>query len=344
MKLSICIPTYNRPQHLPNCLNSIYLAKKNCNLDFEVCVSDNGSDYDVKKIIDDYKIKFDITLNVNKENLGYHPNLLKTISISKGEFVWAIGDDDLLLPNSLKKIEELFKKYNDIDFFCVNSCNLDYKYLSNFKKPFDTKNLPQNMETFSKKRENLKCNFWDLIDYKIVFDFLNLNCLNIYKRQMWLDNVSCVDQELLKDRRPWSNFDNTHAHLKIYANAFKNSKVFFNSEPLTVNLFGVREWAPMYPFIEVVRLPEALDYYRSKGLGFTKYFINKNYALRNFSNYLFKILISGKEGGLNYVNFYRHVFLNLFYPNVYMSFFYFLFRKIKNLFKKKIEKKIEKQT
>ena len=174
MKLSICIPTYNRPQHLPNCLNSIYLAKKNCNLDFEVCVSDNGSDYDVKKIIDDYKIKFDITLNVNKENLGYHPNLLKTISISKGEFVWAIGDDDLLLPNSLKKIEELFKKYNDIDFFCVNSCNLDYKYLSNFKKPFDTKNLPQNMETFSKKRENLKCNFWDLIDYKIVFDFLNV--------------------------------------------------------------------------------------------------------------------------------------------------------------------------
>ena len=33
MKLSICIPTFNRPSQLPNCLNSIYIAKKNSNLD-----------------------------------------------------------------------------------------------------------------------------------------------------------------------------------------------------------------------------------------------------------------------------------------------------------------------
>ena len=69
MKLSICIPTYNRPNQLPNCLNSIYIAKKNTNLDFEVCVSDNGSNYDVQKIIDDYKDKFKIVLNINKVRL-----------------------------------------------------------------------------------------------------------------------------------------------------------------------------------------------------------------------------------------------------------------------------------
>ena len=28
MKLSICIPTYNRPYYLENCLNSIVIAKK----------------------------------------------------------------------------------------------------------------------------------------------------------------------------------------------------------------------------------------------------------------------------------------------------------------------------
>ena len=41
-KLSICIPTYNRPGQLPNCLNSICIAKANSNLDFDVCISDNG--------------------------------------------------------------------------------------------------------------------------------------------------------------------------------------------------------------------------------------------------------------------------------------------------------------
>ena len=51
MDLSICIPTYNRPNQLPNCLNSIYLAKKNCNFKFEVCISDNASDYNVIEVV-----------------------------------------------------------------------------------------------------------------------------------------------------------------------------------------------------------------------------------------------------------------------------------------------------
>lgn len=334
MDLSICIPTYNRPNQLPNCLNSIYLAKKNCNLEFEVCVSDNGSNYNVKEIVNKYKKKLNINLNVNKKNLGYQPNLLKTINMSKGEYVWAIGDDDLLMPNSLKKIEELLKKYKDVDFFFLNSYHLDYAYLNKFKKPFDTKNLPKKMQKLSKKKENMKCHFWDLIDYKVSFDFLLGNFLNIFKRKMWLENVNCLDRSLLKDRRVWSNFDNTCAHIKIYANAFKSSKAYFHAQALTVNAYGVREWGPLYPFIEIVRLPEMLDYYRSRGLGLVKYIINKNYALRNFSNYFFKILIRGKKGGLNYINFYRHFFLNLLYPNVYLSFFYFLYRKLINLLRK----------
>ena len=79
MKLSICIPTYNRPSQLPNCLNSICIAKENSNLDFDVCISDNGSNYDVRKIIDSYKDKLSIVLTVNKNNLGYQPTLIKKI-------------------------------------------------------------------------------------------------------------------------------------------------------------------------------------------------------------------------------------------------------------------------
>ena len=39
MLLSICIPTYNRPEHLKNCLNSICTQKSK---DFEVGISDNA--------------------------------------------------------------------------------------------------------------------------------------------------------------------------------------------------------------------------------------------------------------------------------------------------------------
>ena len=50
-KLSICIPTYNRPDELINCLNSIYIAHKNFNkFNFEICISDNGSNYNILKL------------------------------------------------------------------------------------------------------------------------------------------------------------------------------------------------------------------------------------------------------------------------------------------------------
>ena len=151
---------------------------------------------------------------------------------------------------------------------------------------------------------------------------------------MWIQNTNCLSDKNLADTRPWSNFDNTCGHTKIYANAFCNSKAYFCAEGLTVNCAGVREWNKLYPLIEIIRLPEVLDYYRSKGLSFRKYIVNKNYALRNFSNYLARIIITGKEGGLHYINFYRHIFLNLLYPNVYLSIVYTIIRKMKNLINK----------
>ena len=337
MKLSICIPTYNRPNQLPNCLNSICIAKKNSNLDFDVCISDNNSNYDINKLIKDYKDNLNIVLNINSKNIGYQSNLSKVISTSNSEFVWTIGDDDLLTPQSLKNLEKLFNNHKDVDFFYVNSYHLDYSYIDKHKKPFDTNFLPKDMAKLSKKRDEMKCNFWDLIDYKVSFDFLMGNFANIFKRDMWNHNVECLDKQLLKNVEVGSSLDSTCGYIKVYANAFRNSKAFFYPEGLSVNCSGIREWAPLYEFMEIVTLPEILDYYRSKGLSLRSYIINKNYALRNFSNYFFKIALRGKAGGLYKVKFFKNFLFNLIYPNAFLSIFYFIFRKIFKI--KKKEKK-----
>ena len=337
MKLSICIPTYNRPSQLPNCLNSIWIAKQNSNLDFDVCVSDNGSDYDIRKVIDKFRDKLNISLNINEKNLGYLPNLIKAISLSKSEFVWTIGDDDLLTPNSLSLLNKLFKKFKDVDFYYVNSFHLNYEYLKKFERPFDTNLLPTNMSKLAKKENSMECKFWDLIDYRVTFDFLMGNFTNVYKRKMFLENLDCLNEVDLKDNRLCSNLDNCCGYLKVYTNAFKNSKVYYSPEGFSVNCYGVREWVSMYDFIEIVRIPEILDYYRSQGLGLKKYLINKNYALRNFSNFFFKIFIRGDAAGRHYINFYKHFLSNLIFPNSILSIFYFLFRKI--ILKPNIKKK-----
>ena len=327
MILSICIPTYNRPANLPNCLNSILISKRKTNLKFEICISDNGSNYNVKKIIKPFKKKLNIRVNRNKKNLGYAFNLLKSVSMAKGEFVWCIGDDDLLVPKALKKINSLILKNENIDFYYINSFHLNNNYLNKFKKPFDTNNLPIDMDRLSPKKNSQRLKFWDLIDHNVSFDFMAGNFVNIFRRKMWMDNVHVLDKKLINNKNSILSL----LHLKIHANAFRKSLCYFQAEPLSVNLYGVREWKSLYPLIETFKLSETLDYYRSKGLNFFKYIYCKNYTLRDFASNLTKIIIGGKTTGLYYLNFNKHIFKNLLYPNVYLSIFYFFFRKIKIL-------------
>ena len=59
MLISICIPTYNRTQSLLNCLNSLCLQT---NSNFEVCISDNCSDYNIDELIEPFKKKIKIKI------------------------------------------------------------------------------------------------------------------------------------------------------------------------------------------------------------------------------------------------------------------------------------------
>ena len=324
MILSICIPTYNRAITLPNCLNSILISKRKTNLKFEICISDNGSNYNVKKIIKPFKKKLNIKVNRNKKNLGYAVNLLKSVSMAKGEFAWCIGDDDLLAPKALKKINSLILKNKNIDFYYINSFHLNNNYLNKFKKPFDTNNLPIDMDRLSPKKNSQRLKFWDLIDHNVSFDFMAGNFVNIFRRKMWMDNVHVLDKKSINDKNSILSL----LHLKIHANAFRKSLCYFQAEPLSVNLYGVREWKSFYPFISTFILCEKLDYYRSKGLNFFKYIYCKNYTLKNFASNLTQTIIGGKATGLYFLNFNKHIFQNLLYPNVYLSIFYFIFRKI----------------
>ena len=72
-----------------------------------------------------------------------------------------------------------------------------------------------------------------------------------------------------------SNTDNTFFYLKTCAKAFKKSKAFFCAKPLSINLQGVREWTSVYYLVEIIRIPEILDYYRKQGMNFFAIFIVK---------------------------------------------------------------------
>jgi glycosyltransferase involved in cell wall biosynthesis len=328
MQLSICIPTYNRKKNLNNCLNSILISKKNSNIKFEVCVSDNCSEENIEDVILEYSKNLNIKFKKNSENFGLGRNIIESVSMASGKFVWILGNDDLILSNTLSELEMLLEKNNNLDFFFINSFNLKSSEVFKHAQPFKTKNLPNNMKKFSSVNKDKIVTFEQLIDPEISFDFLLGLYLSIFKRDKWNKNLSYINQKNLNDKRTYSTFENTCPHIAIFANNFFDSKCYIKSQPLSVNLSGEREWVDLYSFIELVRIPETLDFYFKSGLSFKKYYYCKNYSLRNFIPLLLKVILKGKKGGLKYIKIFPHIIKNLIFLNFYFSPMRYIFRKI----------------
>ncbi len=333
IKLSICIPTYNRSQHLSNCLQSVISMRKPKGFQFEICISDNGSNDNTKEVVNNAKKKIKINYNRNESNIGIARNFLKVVSMAKGEFAWLIGDDDLLLPNTLVTLEVLFKNHKTVNFFYINSYLLHTDYVFSFPQPFDISKLPSKMDKFSLHKKSQELNFFELINPKVSFDFLGGMFLSIFKRSMWLDNISVLNNEAIEDPRLFSHFDNTFPHVKIFSAAFSNSKAYFQADPLTVCLSGAREWKKMNPLVSSVRLVEALDEYRKNGLNYFQYINCKNFALSNIIPHLLKMFLHKEESGYTYINTKKHVLNNMLYPNFYLSVIYYLKNKIRAIIK-----------
>jgi glycosyltransferase involved in cell wall biosynthesis len=327
--LSICIPTYNRCGHLTNCLQSIISNKAKGTVNVQVCVSDNCSTDDTLEVVRRAQAHIDIKYDRSPRNLGIPRNFLKAVEMADGEFVWLIGDDDLLMPSALQEVLDLIDRHQDVDFFYVNSFHLTTDYVLSFPQPFDTVNLPRGMKPFSSWTRSGRTKFIDLVNPKISFDFLGGMYLAVFRRRNWIEHAGVLDAAAMCDSRVFSHFDNTFPHVKIFASAFAGSNAYFSAKPLSVCLTGAREWAPMYALVHSVRLVEALGEYRRNGLPFLRYLRCRNYALNNFVPDLGSMFFRRRLSGFGYVNPVKLVFSNLLYPNFYLSVIYFVIRKSK---------------
>src|SRR5438128_1806612 len=102
--LSICIPTFNRADCLKQCLESIVsqFADPAIKDKVEVVVSDNASTDNTEAVVKQFLDRFsNIHYRKNPENLGFDRNALALVEKARGEFVWFLGDDDALFPDSI---------------------------------------------------------------------------------------------------------------------------------------------------------------------------------------------------------------------------------------------------
>jgi len=115
MKISICIPTYNRPDMLQEALNSCFSQTLK---PYEILIGDDSTNVQTEKLIEKIKnSQKDITIRYfhNEPSLGQYKNVNKLFMQSEGEFISLLHDDDLYEEDALDVLADYFQKYKNVD-------------------------------------------------------------------------------------------------------------------------------------------------------------------------------------------------------------------------------------
>lgn len=98
MKISLCIPQYNRIQYL---LKNLSMVAEQSYNNIEICISDDAStdntEEEIKKFVATYK--YPILYYRHEKNVGYDANLRKSLEMATGDYCIMMGNDDTLKGN-----------------------------------------------------------------------------------------------------------------------------------------------------------------------------------------------------------------------------------------------------
>lgn len=101
--LSICIPTWNRCGLLEESLAVI--VSEGAGLALEVCVFDNASSDQTAAMMAKWVSAHDwIHFSSQAANVGIDRNMEDVVRMSRGRFVWQLGDDDLIVEGMLPEL------------------------------------------------------------------------------------------------------------------------------------------------------------------------------------------------------------------------------------------------
>ena len=102
LKLSICIPTYNRAEFLPATLESIAAQWTD---GLELTISDNASTDDTQRIVEGYRSRLGaVTYFRWDTNQGADRNYLKSVEIATGDYCWILGSDDPIASGAVEML------------------------------------------------------------------------------------------------------------------------------------------------------------------------------------------------------------------------------------------------
>jgi glycosyltransferase involved in cell wall biosynthesis len=110
--VSICIPTYKRPEFLLEAVNSCLLQTYP---NIQIIICDDSLDDVSERVIAGLGCHGKIKYFRNSPSLGQARNVNKLFEYAEGEYLVLLHDDDLLLPNAVESMLQCLQGNSDID-------------------------------------------------------------------------------------------------------------------------------------------------------------------------------------------------------------------------------------
>jgi glycosyltransferase involved in cell wall biosynthesis len=118
--LSICITTYNRAEWLALSLNNLSRLLPIPRAEIEIVVCDNASTDQTSDVVQPYLPRADFRYYRNPENVGMLGNLRVTAHHARGQYIWILGDDDLVKPGSIERVLQVIQAHPGIALVYLN--------------------------------------------------------------------------------------------------------------------------------------------------------------------------------------------------------------------------------
>ena len=119
-KLSVCISTYNRAEWLSSSLRNWSRLYPQPLPDVELLVCDNASTDHTPDVVGPYLQRSDFRYHCNAQNVGMLGNLRETAHQARGEYIWIVGDDDLILLGAVERVLRAIDEHRDIALVYLN--------------------------------------------------------------------------------------------------------------------------------------------------------------------------------------------------------------------------------
>lgn len=163
------MPVYNSSQYLAMALKSVL---EQSYTDFELLLINDGSKDKSKEICLEFAKNDKRIIFIDKENEGVSISRNRCLEVAKGEYVLFVDSDDVIYPDSLKKIHDVLCRYEP-DFL-----RFEYQYIDR-----NGNDLYPNYGKMLRKKKQFQ-----VVDPVVFFSKIMGNefflCVNCYKRSI----------------------------------------------------------------------------------------------------------------------------------------------------------------